>query len=46
MSRICGCYFTHPSSNYFTLGKIDEEQVLDYANRKGWDEVTTKKLLE
>ena len=32
---------TSPSqqaSNYFTLGRIDEDQAQDYAKRKGWDE--------
>lgn len=28
-----------------SLGKIDEDQVLDYAKRKGWDELTAKKWL-
>ncbi|HGO5846560.1 methionine synthase [Mannheimia haemolytica] len=44
-ASVCGWYFTHPTSNYFTLGKIDEDQVLDYAKRKGWDELTAKKWL-
>ena len=37
-ASVCGWYFTHPASNYFTLGCIDEEQAQDYAKRKGWDE--------
>ncbi|WP_425432434.1 methionine synthase [Haemophilus paracuniculus] len=37
-ASVCGWYFTHPASNYFTLGRIDEDQAMDYAKRKGWDE--------
>jgi 5-methyltetrahydrofolate--homocysteine methyltransferase len=34
-SSVSGLYFAHPESRYFTLGKIDREQVADYAERKG-----------
>jgi 5-methyltetrahydrofolate--homocysteine methyltransferase len=34
-SSVSGLYFAHPESRYFTLGKIDRDQVLDYAARKG-----------
>ncbi len=34
-SSVSGIYFAHPESRYFTLGKIDREQVADYAGRKG-----------
>ena len=37
-ASVCGWYFTHPASNYFTLGRIDEDQDQDYVKRKGWDE--------
>ena len=37
-ASVCGWYFTHPASNYFTLGRIDEDQAADYAKRKGWSE--------
>ncbi|TCP97251.1 methionine synthase (B12-dependent) [Cricetibacter osteomyelitidis] len=37
-ASVCGWYFTHPASNYFTLGRIDEDQARDYAERKGWTE--------
>ncbi|WP_207514768.1 methionine synthase [Longitalea luteola] len=33
-SSICGWYFAHPQSQYFGLGKIQKDQVTDYANRK------------
>jgi 5-methyltetrahydrofolate--homocysteine methyltransferase len=34
-SSVSGLYFGHPKSRYFSLGKIDKDQVLDYAERKG-----------
>jgi 5-methyltetrahydrofolate--homocysteine methyltransferase len=27
-------YFAHPEAHYFTVGRIDRDQVSDYANRK------------
>ena len=33
-SSVSGLYFAHPESRYFTLGKIDRDQVADYAARK------------
>ena len=33
-SSVSGLYFAHPESRYFTLGKIDRDQVTDYAARK------------
>ena len=33
-SSVSGLYFAHPQSRYFTLGKIDRDQVADYAARK------------
>jgi 5-methyltetrahydrofolate--homocysteine methyltransferase len=33
-SSICGWYFAHPQSQYFGLGKIQKDQVVDYASRK------------
>jgi 5-methyltetrahydrofolate--homocysteine methyltransferase len=34
-SSVSGYYFSHPESNYFGLGKIDKDQVVEYASRKG-----------
>jgi 5-methyltetrahydrofolate--homocysteine methyltransferase len=34
-SSVSGFYFAHPQSRYFSLGKIDRDQVEDYARRKG-----------
>jgi len=34
-SSVSGLYFAHPKSRYFSLGKIDRDQVADYSERKG-----------
>ena len=34
-SSVSGLYFAHPESRYFSLGKIDRDQVVDYHQRKG-----------
>ncbi|MDD4991688.1 MAG: vitamin B12 dependent-methionine synthase activation domain-containing protein [Paludibacter sp.] len=34
-ASVCGLYFAHPKSKYFMVGKIDENQFLDYARRCG-----------
>jgi 5-methyltetrahydrofolate--homocysteine methyltransferase len=33
-SSVSGLYFAHPESRYFSLGKIDRDQVADYSQRK------------
>jgi 5-methyltetrahydrofolate--homocysteine methyltransferase len=35
-ASVCGLYFGHPQSQYFGVGKIERDQVEDYAARKGW----------
>jgi 5-methyltetrahydrofolate--homocysteine methyltransferase len=35
-SSVSGLYFSHPKSHYFGVGKIERDQVSDYAARKGW----------
>ncbi|MBI5429779.1 MAG: methionine synthase [Nitrosomonadales bacterium] len=35
-AAVSGFYFSHPEAKYFATGKIDQEQVTDYAKRKGW----------
>lgn len=44
-ASVCGWYFSHPASNYFTLGRIDEDQAKDYSQRKGWNEREMMKWL-
>ena len=34
-SSVSGLYFAHPEARYFSLGKIDRDQVADYHERKG-----------
>jgi 5-methyltetrahydrofolate--homocysteine methyltransferase len=34
-ASVCGYYFSHPFSRYFNLGKLLNDQVEDYAGRKG-----------
>ncbi|WP_437690896.1 methionine synthase [Sorangium sp. So ce176] len=34
-SSVSGLYFAHPQARYFSLGKIDRDQVVDYHARKG-----------
>jgi 5-methyltetrahydrofolate--homocysteine methyltransferase len=33
-ASVCGLILSHPQSKYFVVGKIDEEQLLDYARRR------------
>jgi len=35
-AAVSGWYFSHPQSQYFVVGRINREQVADYARRKGW----------
>ena len=34
-ASVCGWYIAHPQSHYFGLGKIKQDQLQDYARRKG-----------
>lgn len=34
-ASVSGFYFSHPNSRYFGVGKITQEQIVDYARRKG-----------
>jgi 5-methyltetrahydrofolate--homocysteine methyltransferase len=36
-ASVSGYYFSHPQSQYFGVGKIERDQVEDYARRKGMD---------
>ena len=44
-SSVSGWYFAHPDARYFGLGKVDRDQVADYAQRKGWDMETAERWL-
>jgi 5-methyltetrahydrofolate--homocysteine methyltransferase len=44
-SSVSGFYYAHPESRYFGIGKIERDQVEDYARRKGWDVATAERWL-
>lgn len=44
-SSVCGLYFAHPQSKYFQIGKIDEKQLADYANRRNKSKEEMKRWL-
>jgi 5-methyltetrahydrofolate--homocysteine methyltransferase len=35
-AAVSGWYFSHPASQYFVVGRLARDQVVDYAERKGW----------
>ena len=44
-SSVSGLYLAHPDSEYFVVGRIGEDQVADYARRKGWTLKQAEKAL-
>jgi 5-methyltetrahydrofolate--homocysteine methyltransferase len=44
-SSVSGLYFAHPEAVYFAVGRIEADQVADYARRKGWDQRTAERWL-
>jgi 5-methyltetrahydrofolate--homocysteine methyltransferase len=44
-SSVSGLYFSHPESFYFGVGKIERDQVEDYAARKNWTVAKTERWL-
>ncbi len=44
-AAVSGFYFSHPESSYFSVGKIEKDQVEDYARRKGMDVATMERWL-
>ena len=44
-SSVSGLYFSHPESFYFGVGKIERDQVEDYAARKGMTVAETERWL-
>lgn len=44
-ASVSGLYFGHRESHYFGVGKIDRDQVEDYARRKDWDVATAERWL-
>ncbi len=44
-ASVSGFYFSHPKAHYFGIGKIDRDQVEDYAGKKGIDVKTAERFL-
>ncbi len=44
-ASVSGLYFAHPSAHYFGVGRIERDQVDDYARRKGWTVATAERWL-
>ncbi|MGA8991572.1 MAG: methionine synthase [Rhodoplanes sp.] len=44
-ASVSGLYFSHPQSHYFGVGKIERDQVEDYARRKGWSVAEAERWL-
>ena len=44
-SSVSGYYFAHPSSKYFTVGKIQDDQIKDYSKRKNMSIIEVEKWL-
>jgi len=44
-ASVSGWYFSHPQARYFGIGKLDPDQVDDYARRKGMTVVEAERWL-
>ncbi len=44
-AAVSGCYFWHPDAQYFGVGRLGRDQVLDYARRKGMDLAAVERWL-
>jgi len=44
-SAVSGLYFAGAASHYFTVGKLNRDQIEDYAKRKGWSIEEAEKWL-
>jgi len=44
-ASVSGLYIAHPESHYFGVGKIERDQVVDYATRKGWSVAEAERWL-
>jgi 5-methyltetrahydrofolate--homocysteine methyltransferase len=44
-ASVSGFYLAHPQSQYFAVGRVDRDQVNDYARRQGADPVETERWL-
>ncbi len=44
-ASVSGLFFAHPDAEYFGVGRIDRDQVADYAARKNWSLETAERWL-
>jgi len=44
-AAVSGFYLSHPESRYFAVGKVERDQVADYAHRKGMDVAAMERWL-
>ena len=44
-SSVSGLYFAHPESRYFSLGKIEQDQIVEYAERKSMTSAEVERWL-
>lgn len=44
-TSICGLFICHPDARYFSVGRIDEEQLADYCQRRGISVAEGEQLL-
>jgi len=44
-AAVSGYYFAHPEARYYGIGRIDRDQVVDYATRKGMSVETMERWL-
>jgi len=44
-ASVCGFYFSHPESTYFSVGRIGQDQVEDLARRRGAEVAQVQRLL-
>jgi 5-methyltetrahydrofolate--homocysteine methyltransferase len=45
-ASVSGLYFAHPEARYFSVGKIDRDQIEDYARRKGMSVAEAERWLQ
>ena len=38
-ASICGLFLAHPEADYFNVGLLQRDQIVDYARRKGLSEL-------
>ncbi|GAA4126172.1 methionine synthase [Nocardioides fonticola] len=44
-ASVSGVYYSHPESQYFVVGRLSRDQIVDYAERKGWSVEEAEKWL-